>query len=1380
MIEQRIHEFELVNEMLQAAMTVEGMDGDQQQAIGNEAAGTMAKLRDDLVKVREFEQKHGRMPSEAELAKHEELDIDPVTTDFLEATSNGDRTLSEEDPLSDSVLQIRTELEDSRAQVNALQAQLVELTSKLSDLGRSAQEESTKVGAAQEALRAEHTAKIEELLAAHGASIESLTAAHDAKFDDVMRNHTTEIEDLKRVHAKDSEHLRETYEEERGNLAKAHAVEHEALKLELQRMRSSHVEDASAKDIEVGGLKAQLKASKAKQPEERHTPTSERSATPSHPDELAELQARHQAAKQNAKSKYAKLAEDYNSRLSSAQAHFDTELAKVNSKLEMKESEVDAHQAEILRLREDNAALQGLEQEMDRQSQVISKLQEAASAKSEVESHITVLEEQLRSSQDDLKRSSDTLKSKSAELAQMTESLQASTTAHEAELETLQAQINAAERDMQQLKASHKVENDEALQGLEKELSAAQSTISETTSNHAKALEELNDRIRGVQEDARHEALAKEEALAESQKQLQETQNALTTTKESLERDLQKSVDISSAMRKELDELKLKHATDLQEAEARLKVQHEQEFNNLKATHDEASQKSEAALQSRYESELSSLKAKHEEALQDAVTVQKAMHEKEMKSLDETYGERVRQLAMQEKSALKGLEDYEANHVRQLEELKAQATSAEEEALERLQQEHSEQMRQLEFQLQSAQEELAASKSRIAEQLEVVTAQSRLGEENALKSLRDENAAQLDAVQSQLKAAHEEALESLKATHVEQLRQLDAQHKSTAAELDAAKWQVKSLKQIIQSAEQQVQSQQEEHAEALAKVEADLEASIIRHAENSSQKMELQMQHDQALQQAKDAARAEVEATSEAFKKQHNEVKEQELKEVRNAASAEMQNTIEALHKQHDQALRELKDSLEAERKKAIDNVEERHLGITTKSAAEAEARALQKFEQLQAASDMKMDELRAILITQHSARLEGAEQQHASHIDAITSEHMAALEAARAEHEGMTRKLQKELDEAQQAVSSAINPSTVQDLTSRLDDAQKATADLVQQHNETLNGLKEDHEADMQRMKAELNAAKKELSQAQGSTEIEELRSKLGQSELSLSTLATKHDATIEGLLKLREALSSVEADRGHQAAEIEDLKRETTKLRTVAEDAASKHETAIKDIAEKYEPLISRLMNELQEAHDVARTAEAVNDNEVETTLAEAFRTITQLNEQNMRFKEQLEGALLEVETQRNLADTARKAIDQSKQEETGLGNSVPPSPASAKKRKKRHSKKNSLSGLATSSNLGLESSKWAVEDGNGSISTPATPTATGSLRDGVGGTPTTPDFKASLKGRRNVGGQLAGIQEDIRQLDEISDDFLNEHERMARTLSRVGDRGTEGDVD
>jgi hypothetical protein len=95
---------------------------------------------------------------------------------------------------------------------------------------------------------------------------------------------------------------------------------------------------------------------------------------------------------------------------------------------------------------------------------------------------------------------------------------------------------------------------------------------------------------------------------------------------------------------------------------------------------------------------------------------------------------------------------------------------------------------------------------------------------------------------------------------------------------------------------------------------------------------------------------------------------------------------------------------------------------------------------------------------------------------------------------------------------------------------------------------------------------------------------------------------------------------------------------------------------------------------------------------------------------------------------------------------------------------------------SKQGLESSKWAAiyetapELRGGNLDEDDDTTKdSASVAAGEEASAATPS------GKRNLAGQLAGIHEQIKQLDELSEEFLEEHQKMARTLSRVDDKTT-----
>jgi len=87
----------------------------------------------------------------------------------------------------------------------------------------------------------------------------------------------------------------------------------------------------------------------------------------------------------------------------------------------------------------------------------------------------------------------------------------------------------------------------------------------------------------------------------------------------------------------------------------------------------------------------------------------------------------------------------------------------------------------------------------------------------------------------------------------------------------------------------------------------------------------------------------------------------------------------------------------------------------------------------------------------------------------------------------------------------------------------------------------------------------------------------------------------------------------------------------------------------------------------------------------------------------------------------------------------------------------------------------------NGNGSpalanskgVQEPTTPNEYGTIRGGSGDDEAS-DISSTTPTpiKHNIEGQLAGMQEQLKHLDDIDAEMLEQHERMARTLSRVDD--------
>ncbi len=239
MIEQQIREFELVNSMLQAAMTADGANEQDQESVSQEAAATIAKLKSDLAKVREFERANGRLPTGTELE-----DVPPAieTPDLKSPTGEIEETTNA------FVMELQSELAQSKAESEELKSELTALKTKLEVFSQSAEDESVRVQEAIVAIRAEHAAKIEELSSLQENKLSELLSASAAKVsekDFELDKLRSELDELRASAAADADQTSQLAELQ-GKLDQAHAQ-----LANKEKEMSQHLEEHSKLDSEV-------------------------------------------------------------------------------------------------------------------------------------------------------------------------------------------------------------------------------------------------------------------------------------------------------------------------------------------------------------------------------------------------------------------------------------------------------------------------------------------------------------------------------------------------------------------------------------------------------------------------------------------------------------------------------------------------------------------------------------------------------------------------------------------------------------------------------------------------------------------------------------------------------------------------------------------------------------------------------------------------------------------------------------------------------------------------------------------------------------------------------------------------------------------------
>lgn len=1289
--------------MLQQAIASDGVDDQEQQSINEGAAASIAKLKTDLAKVRQFERENGRLPTESEL-----VDVpEDVAVDSL--TQNGEtETLKASD--------LQKELAEKQTEIDSLTSELMNGKQKLEEFTKSAEEEASRVQVATEAIRTEHASKVEELSALQEQKLKEILEEHQKALDTLSARQISELDGLR-------DELSQEVTEKQSEATR--------LRTELDDLRATTLKEQSEKDAEIETLKLDLKA-KSIEAETASEAEASPSSSSDHEQKLAEaqgkleaVQTRHRAAKDNAKNKIAKLQEDFDTKVSSLSAQHDEQQADLQAKLDKAELDVVAKTAQIAKQSEEHTKING---EVSRQAQVIEALKSQVLAFQQFKkddhdaqaSVITELQQEIKSLKQENSSAAETAsallatteKSQSEKVAAMEQQLTATqeelekvTSAHQAQVEEsaqkAQAELSSALAELETIKSSHKTQLDE----LQAQLQQADERVTSSASLNEEALAtlrtQLDDATAALNEATnKHEALIKErttessnaqENIAGLKEQLDTASSALadaTSKHESLSKTHEAQ---AISIQEELATLKAGRAEQVQDLEQKLRIA-EKDVLSAKQLHASQIKQLEEQMQATLK-DLDTLEAGNVEAMRRVQAEASELQEKAVEEAEQVHIHRVRELEHQ----LNAAESEQSNRAQQLEDEKKQILQDHALTLADLKQSHADNIAAVEGQLKSAKDSAEASTAAHTEQLKLLEedANSRYAAETA--SLKTEHTKELETLQQNNQLAQDKALEDLTATLAQGTKQLESQNKSLKADLENTQFQFQNLKGIFQSVEEEGRDRDKEHDEAVEKLEEELSMSVRRLAEHSSRAMDIQMQHDEALAKVKSS----LETTS--------------------------QEQIEKAKSEHDKYVKELQDTLEEQHKQSLDRLQAEHTSSLEAAQASTQAQLAELQRKAKEEHDEHMDQIMKTLESQWKSQVDQLEDDKVAasvHLASVTSEHDIALHEIKMQHQSVLEKLEAELQEAQNVAAAPKDTSEIDALKNQLAEALEQIEATQKNHTEAMAAAYAKHGSALDLAKQDLVAAQKAAEERRDPADFEELTSKLVEAQKALEKLNEETD----------------------QAA-----------LETKAE----------------YDTKYEKLLTELQEIKDASKESpDPAELDAAKTSLQDANKNISTL-------QANLDGALLEVETQRSLAENAQQEIQQLKQQ-NGATSLASPKP----RRKSRSPKRKSLNPLSpTGPNKGLESSRWATAEETAAppAEVPASP-STG-LRGGAADQDTLDDASVQVEpteeksNKHNVAGQLAGIQEQIRQLDEISGDFLAEHQKMARTLSKVDDQTETG---
>lgn len=1329
LIEQQIREFELVNSMLQAAMASDGANEEEKQNISEEAAATISKLKSDLAKVREFERTHGRLPTNAELEEAASVAAES------EARSPIAETASQGENAGPDTSVLQTELAQSKEEVNTLHAQLAELKTKLEEFSKSAEEENRIAQATAELIQKEHVAKIEELMTLNESKLGELEIVHKAKIDELASGQQSEVDALtekftSQVTAKEAEasQLRSELDELQtsgSSKETANQSELEKLNKELEELRAATDKEKLVKDAEIERLRLDLETRKI---ESESMSASEfvpsPSLSPTQSTELEEAQkkleaaqTRHQAAKENAKTKIARLQEELETKTQALKTQHNEELETLREKLIQaetasaeKQKQIEEREESLARINEETCP-QG--QEMQSLKKQLVDLEQAKDGESESQSTVIAeLQEKLQILEQ-----------------QKVDDLAAAQNTHLESIREIENQLNDTKQRLQDAEETHKSQLEESLSQSAEDLSKAKVELQEVKADHTSKLDALQAELQKSLEQASSTKGDHDKNISTLQSQLDEAKTALVEALDRHEKLLQTHELESSTAKEELARLKATYDKELQQARSEALAKHGEEIAGLKVTHTgemkqleekvHSSQKEISTLKKSHATQIQQLEEQMKASLADLETLEaghvaeldrvkvaaEESHQRAVGETEKTHVERVRQLEQQLNAVEAELSNVKAGHAEELAEMERRRVLDQEVAMSALSESHANSIKELEAKLRSAQTVFESSKAEHTEQIQTLEAEIGSRHTEAIESLKSSHAELLKEAESNAKASQEKAIEDACASLVEEKRQLELQANSLKSDLEGTRFQLQSLKGILQSMDEESKSKEQEHAEALEKMDQELSMAVQKVAEKSTQMMTVQSNHDQTLA------------------------------EVKHALQAKSQEQLENLRSEHEKALAELQATLEKEHQQALDRIMEEH---AKSKEADQEKSKLQHEElerKMKEVHDTQMDEIMKTLESQWKSQVDQLEATNAAtsaRLTQTTTDHADAIESLISEHEAELAKLQADLDVTRQAAEAPKDTTELDNLRDQLTQSRQQIELLEKKHQQEMAAAIESHEASMAAVKQELDAVRKSAEERPDPVQFEELRSQYVQAQSSLEEL---HD----------------------------------------------RHEKAIRETQVEYDDKIEKLYTELNEvkkgAEDMPSATELQN---IKADLEDAKKSIASL-------EAELDGAMLEVETQRGMADAAQTEVNRLKQAQKEV---VLPSPKP--RAKSRSPRRKSINPLTPRGPKGLESSKWATpEDAAPAEEQPsgsAGETSASGLRGGDvasqgndaavhsdESSSAPPVESTPTASKRNIAGQLAGIHEEIKQLSELSDEMFDDHQKMARTLNKVDDTTT-----
>jgi chromosome segregation ATPase len=759
---------------------------------------------------------------------------------------------------SEKIAELQGKLSESEATIDSLKEEMQIVQAKMALFAQSAEEESSKVETATEAIRVEHASKVEKHVLDHQQEIRTLQSKlqeAEIKYKELEQKSVQDLEnarkssldhndtqtagvldDLKASHQAELERLEKELGDEKAYISRLRKQLDRQTALLEEVSKTGEQKDAAALErhsqleIELAERVEFIENLKGEQQQLSDTKEKEITAV----KEEASGQAALLEARIAELEKKLSSAEGATDKVSTQLLEKDNEISQQTDIINALKTEIDQHKAEIANLKTEIQELHNKSNEAEEKTKDHERA--LAGLKAENDSNTATLtahhdqelseaKEALDAANKQLQNLRDDLDGSAADSQKHIEVINDLKIGHAVELQSLQEKIQASERAQAVAKSAHEESANLAKEAADQELHVLREKIASLEAD----LQAKDENISALEQNLASLVASNQGASTEQEVALKSVQDELAALNISL---VEKTREVDEASEKHLGAiniLRADHTAELEKIKSELAASHDKALSSLQTSHDELLSSREALKSSNAET-IEALKAQLKAARDEGAakaTVLLQSHQKEIAQLNRQIEDDQAKLRTElESSQASKAAELDSNHSKAIEELlsaheskianlRGELEASHGEKVASLQKTHDAALAGLGEQLSKA--NMAAADTSLVDQLkqQVAELEARLSdaeakataliEENTAKHVQELSKARED------KAAVVQQYESARA-QLDELQQSFANH-------EISKTQFETVSKQLSTVEEELATLRSTHEKVLGELE---------------------------------------------------------------------------------------------------------------------------------------------------------------------------------------------------------------------------------------------------------------------------------------------------------------------------------------------------------------------------------------------------------------------------------------------------------------------------------------------------------------------------------------------------------------------------------